>query len=637
MPWYLYVVKCSDQTLYTGITTDIPRRVKEHNTKKGAFYTQNKTPVELVYREDLPSRSAALRREAEIKRLTRKEKLDFIKAKVKKSFFIAAFLFIFLTPLFAADLDSLYLPLLKKGEYLLSQDFEFFKLKEKSLHGSTTYESVSSSPAIYTLDTSLKTLLRNNLEGEFLYNQAIPSDYCRKTDYQSGGLGVVQDYHLNYLRDYGLNLRLRKEPFEAYLSVLEMTQRDDWRSAMYPGSPDYFTYIRAHFENFNFGIRFITREYNKKERKGFALLGRPLLDKSQFNLETELGFKGGSVRRNSFYYSGGTTLAYNYHHRLGHHFIPKINAAYGIKDNWELGSGLSFTSPYKYYFEFKRMSTTSTRSLRASYRLDKNYKVPLNLRFRPRETLEFLFSSEFTFARQRLDYWIKETSGAITGYESKKLDYFNTQPTLTLTYFYDARKDIKTDDFSRLNKRLLSRGQFLLGLTFQKDFTHLNKNNANGPQNIIEPYNIFLYPLDNFVSGSEYAAFFTGNTTSSATDVRPQNFYLYQLSFNYGLTDRLNAEMRVGYHSSSSLHHFTLGNYTITPSPYDLRSRFYVFKPFYYFDLISEFRMTKNSLISLGWHYVPEYTTIIDIQDLSEEFKDINRYHQVSLAVKILF
>jgi len=81
MPWYLYVVKCSDQTLYTGITTDIPRRVKEHNTKKGAFYTQNKTPVKLVYREDLPSRSAALRREAEIKRLTRKEKLELIERK----------------------------------------------------------------------------------------------------------------------------------------------------------------------------------------------------------------------------------------------------------------------------------------------------------------------------------------------------------------------------------------------------------------------------------------------------------------------------------------------------------------------------------------------------------------------------
>jgi len=548
-----------------------------------------------------------------------------------------AFLFIFLPQLFAADFNGLYQPLLKKGEYLLSEEFEFFKLKEKSLHGSTTYESVSSSPGFYTLDTSLKALLLNNLEGELLFNTGIPSEYCRKTDNQAGGLGVVQDYHINYLRDYGLNLRLRKEPFEAYLSVLELTQEDDWRSAPYPDAADYFTYTLAHFENFRLGMRFLTNEDKKNERKGLALLNRPLLEKNQVNLEAEIGYKGGSVRRNSFYYSGGSSLSYNYHHRLEHHFIPKINAAYGIGDNLELRSGLSFTSPYKYYFEFKRMGSTSTRALRASYLLDRNFEIPLSLRLRPKDNLEFLFSSEFSFTRQRLDYWIKEASGAITGYESKELDYFNTRPSLTLNYFYDARKEIKVDNFSLLSKTLLSRGQFLLGLTFQKDFTHLNKNNANGPQNIIEPYSIFLYPLDNFVAGSEYAAFFTGNTSSSAADVRPQNFYLYRISFNYGLTDRLNAEVRMGYHSSSRLHHFTLGNHTVTPSPYDLRSRFYLFKPFYCFDLITQYRMTKNSIVSLGWHYVPEFTTIIDIQDLSEEFKDTNRYHQVSLAVKILF
>ena len=558
---------------------------------------------------------------------------------MKKASFSLIFIFIFFPQLFAADLDGLYRPFLKKGEYLLCEEFEFFKLKEKSLHGSTTYESVSSSPDIYTLDTSLKLLLWNNLEGEFLFNQAIPSEYTRKTDKQSGGLGVVQDYHLNYLRDYGLNFRLRKEPFEAYLSVLEMTQGNDWRSAQYPASPNYFTYTRAHFEDFSLGMRFLSPGNQEKEEKGLALLNRPLLDKRQFNLEAELGLKGGSVRRNSFYYSAVVDYAYNYYHRLQHHYIPSLNFGYGIADNLELRSGFSFTSPYKYYFEFKRMrmSNGSTRALRASYRLERNFEIPLSLSLRPKDNLEFLFSAPSSFARQRLDYWIREASGAITGYGSKELDYFNTQPVLTLTYFYDARKEVKTDDFSSLSKRLLSRGQFLFSLTFKKDFTRLNKNNANGPQNIIEPYSIFLYPLDSFVGGSEYAAFFTGNTTSSATDVRPQNFYLYQFSLTYGLTDRLNAEVRAGYHSSSRLHHFTLGNYTVAPSPYDLRSRFYIFKPYYYFDLLSECRLTKDSILSLGWHYVPEYTTIIGIQGLSEEFKDTNRYHQVSLTLKILF
>jgi len=81
MPWFIYILKCHDESLYTGITTDISRRLKAHNNKKGAFYTQNKTPVELVYQEALPNQSEARKREAQIKRLTRKEKLELVGMK----------------------------------------------------------------------------------------------------------------------------------------------------------------------------------------------------------------------------------------------------------------------------------------------------------------------------------------------------------------------------------------------------------------------------------------------------------------------------------------------------------------------------------------------------------------------------
>ncbi len=83
MPWQVYMVECSDNTLYTGITTDIERRLKEHNAKKGAFYTKNKTPVKLVHLEDASGQSQARKREAEIKRLTRAEKLEFLKGQGK--------------------------------------------------------------------------------------------------------------------------------------------------------------------------------------------------------------------------------------------------------------------------------------------------------------------------------------------------------------------------------------------------------------------------------------------------------------------------------------------------------------------------------------------------------------------------
>jgi putative endonuclease len=77
---YVYIIKCSDGTLYSGYTTDVKRRVLEHNSgKKGAKYTRGRRPVSLCYKEVMKSESKAKKREAEIKKLTRKEKLKLIK------------------------------------------------------------------------------------------------------------------------------------------------------------------------------------------------------------------------------------------------------------------------------------------------------------------------------------------------------------------------------------------------------------------------------------------------------------------------------------------------------------------------------------------------------------------------------
>lgn len=77
--WYTYIVKCSDNSLYTGITTDLERRVNEHNTsKKGAKYTSTKRPVHLVYSETQENRSSASKRESAIKKLNRVGKLKLI-------------------------------------------------------------------------------------------------------------------------------------------------------------------------------------------------------------------------------------------------------------------------------------------------------------------------------------------------------------------------------------------------------------------------------------------------------------------------------------------------------------------------------------------------------------------------------
>ena len=75
--WYVYILKCADNTLYTGITVNVKRRIDEHNNdnKLAAKYTKARRPVQLVYQEELKTRSLATKREREIKKLKRIEKI----------------------------------------------------------------------------------------------------------------------------------------------------------------------------------------------------------------------------------------------------------------------------------------------------------------------------------------------------------------------------------------------------------------------------------------------------------------------------------------------------------------------------------------------------------------------------------
>jgi putative endonuclease len=80
--YYVYILRCSDDTLYTGITTDLERRIDEHNhSPKGAKYTRARRPVTLIYHEALPGKADASRREYAIKAMTRRQKLQLIASK----------------------------------------------------------------------------------------------------------------------------------------------------------------------------------------------------------------------------------------------------------------------------------------------------------------------------------------------------------------------------------------------------------------------------------------------------------------------------------------------------------------------------------------------------------------------------
>ena len=81
MSWSVYVLRCRDGSLYTGITNNLPRRLRAHRAGRGAAYTRSRLPLRLVYVERRRSRGAALRREAAIKRLPRPQKLSLIASR----------------------------------------------------------------------------------------------------------------------------------------------------------------------------------------------------------------------------------------------------------------------------------------------------------------------------------------------------------------------------------------------------------------------------------------------------------------------------------------------------------------------------------------------------------------------------
>ena len=78
MAWYVYILRCGDGSLYTGITDNVEKRLAAHRAGKGAKYTRGRGPLELAYTEEQPDKSSALRRELTIKHLERREKLALI-------------------------------------------------------------------------------------------------------------------------------------------------------------------------------------------------------------------------------------------------------------------------------------------------------------------------------------------------------------------------------------------------------------------------------------------------------------------------------------------------------------------------------------------------------------------------------
>jgi UV DNA damage endonuclease len=82
-PWFVYILRCADRSLYTGITKDVKRRCRQHNNGTASRYTRSRLPTKQVWQEPHPTQSSALKREAAIKAMTRLEKLALIRLRKK--------------------------------------------------------------------------------------------------------------------------------------------------------------------------------------------------------------------------------------------------------------------------------------------------------------------------------------------------------------------------------------------------------------------------------------------------------------------------------------------------------------------------------------------------------------------------
>lgn len=530
---------------------------------------------------------------------------------------------------FAASLDDLYAPLLAKDSYLYQIKVSQYGMTERGEHGNVSFGRFEADPNLVNLSHSLRFSPLIGFEVETGYGHHFPREYKRSTyDDPTGALDTVQDYTLDYFQDYFFKARFRKGNYETFFRFQEKRQKAKSDAVLLLNNTISFDDIVSHYEDLNFGIHYLSEEKGAQNTNSYFQMTRPLLAGQQANVELNVSFRNGKAKSSSDIYSSGTLFIREYKHQLRPHFIPEVRLRYGVSDQIELESGFSYTSPFKYKYEYIQFNATFPNLITGTYKIENNLKAPLKLTYRPTDDLSVSFASDFNYIKQRLDSWEKENDGSSTLYAVRKVRYYNTQPTLEVSYFHQAGKQLAKSEFSSLTKQLLRHEQYLMNFRYQHDITSLKKADGNGTQNVIDPYNVFLYPLDQFVSGTEYGTFLNGNRITRAAAVSPQNYYTLETSLMYGVRDTLNVGMDIGYRSGNSLHHFTV---------HDLVERFYRFEPYYYFNWMADWQIKENSLLSFKLHYVPQYKTFLETSIDATQFEDETRYYEASLALQVLF
>jgi len=510
----------------------------------------------------------------------------------------------------SASLDDFAGALVPQHRYLYSLDLSYFHLQERGVHGSASFGEFDSEPDYWTIRNALRFTPLVNTEVRLGLGKTFSQVYQRLTyDTDPSTLDFLNDYRVDQFHEFELDVRHRRGKYEYFLESYGNDQNASWHSA--PGSVEgnFFTHIDSHYEDIAAGVR---------------------LADEKLALQAKVRYRAGKIRRTNDFFATSPVTRRNYFQELRAHVTPELVFDFQIRDHLKIHSGLAYTTPYKYKFEFQQFNPAGTTNfISATYSMSNQIFIPMSLEVDVREDFMLRFSSDLIVTKQRLDAYEKETTGLFSNVSTRKLTYYNWKPTMEMSYLHDADKEKREDVFASLTKELLQKNQFKFSLLLQQDETTLNKGTGNGTQNIIDPYNNFLYPLDNFVAGSEHSAFLAGNSSSSFSNVQPQDFFKMEAGFLYGVTDALNTEVRFGFQSRSSVHQYVFDN--------TISNRHYIFEPYHYVQWITDWQVAEESLVSLDMYFVPKYKTFLTTDIHPQEFEVETEYLNATVSFTKLF
>ncbi|MBF0252749.1 MAG: hypothetical protein HQL29_02940 [Candidatus Omnitrophica bacterium] len=527
-----------------------------------------------------------------------------------------------------ADLDGVYGPLVPEGSLLYKGNTHYYQMSDKGTNGRSDYEDNDASPYYVSFDNSISFSPVSSFEITAGEVETLPTSYTRYSYEPNRNLKSVQQFEIDFFRDYYGGTRIRLSDVELCFNILERRQKTGSDATIaYPSANSLFSHVHSNYEEISLSLRYVTfDEKNENDDDEISTILGPLLNTGQWSFEVGSEYINGEIDKEILF----TSVYYKYSHGLGEHFIPFAKIGLGITDNVDFLTGIRYATPYKYEYRYNQYSNgVIADEVKGTYGRENDFQIPLRLRCRPLENIEIGISSDSRIAEQQLDYSRQLSSGAINNYPRKNLVYYNMKPRIAIGYFHRAGRS-KAEEGSRkiTTKPKLRAKQWSVSLSAEKDITWMDKSQYNGSQNFIDPYNIFKYPLDNYTSGTEYSLFLLGNSTTYSAGVQPQNYYLFDINLAVGITDRISIGLGAGYRTESSFDSFSLN---------DMKQEWFKIKPYCLFNGNINFVIGETTELSFNGHYVPEYKTIAGRQDDPDEFRSTTSYTAMDLTLKQQF